>query len=194
VLIATVALITFWVVSAFLPVVASFLVDEIVPKPENVPALKASFVTRAMSWFNLGGLIGSVLAGPLALRLGRRPMYVLYFIWSAVTVALAFGLPLDAQTRLMAFGFVGISVYGIFGSFQFYLPELFPTHLRGSGAGFCLNMGRFLTVAGPFVVGMLARSGANPIDLLRWVAIFPVFGLVLLAAGVGAETKGEKLT
>jgi len=193
VLIATVALITFWVVSAFLPVVASFLVDEIVPKPENVPGLKASFITRAMSWFNFGGLIGSVLAGPLALRLGRRPMYVLYFLWSAVTVALAFGLPLDAQTRLMAFGLVGISVYGIFGSFQFYLPELFPTHLRGSGAGFCLNMGRFLTVAGPFVVGMLARSGANPIDVLRWVAVIPVFGLVLLAAGVGAETKGEKL-
>lgn len=193
VLIATVALVTFWVVSAFLPVVASFLADEVTPKPANIGALKASFVTRAMFWFNFGGLIGSVLAGPLALRLGRRPMYVLYFMWSAAMVALAFGLPLDIDLRLMAFGLVGISVYGIFGSFQFYLPELFPTHLRGSGAGFCLNMGRFLTVGGPFVVGILARSGANPIDLLRWIAIVPVVGLVLLALGVGAETKGEKL-
>lgn len=192
-LIATVALVTFWVVSAFLPVVASFLVDEIVPKPANVPAMKASFVTRAMGWFNFGGLIGSVLAAPLALRLGRRRMYVLYFVWSAVTVALAFGLSLEASTRLMAFGLVGVSVYGIFGSFQFYLPELFPTHLRGSGAGFCLNSGRFITVGGPFVVGMLARSGANPIDVLRWIALVPVMGLVLLAFGVGAETKGEKL-
>ncbi len=192
--IATVALVTFWVVSAFLPVIASFLADEITPKPANVGAVKASFVTQAMTWFNFGGLIGAVLAGPLALRLGRRPMYVLYFVWSAVTVALAFGLPLETQTRLMAFGLVGVSVYGIFGSFQFYLPELFPTHLRGSGAGFCLNMGRFLTVGGPFVVGMLARSGANPIDVLRWLALVPVTGLVLLALGVGAETKGEKLS
>lgn len=191
--IGTIALITFWVVSAFLPVIASFLADEITPKPANIGALKASFVTRAMSWFNFGGLIGSVLSGPLALRLGRRPMYVLYFVWSAVTVGLAFGLPLEPQTRLMAFGLVGVSVYGIFGSFQFYLPELFPTHLRGLGAGFCLNMGRFITVGGPFVVGMLARSGANPIDVLRWVALVPVLGLLLLALGVGAETKGEKL-
>jgi MFS family permease len=191
--IATVALVTFWVVSAFLPVVASFLVDEIVPKPANVPAMKASFVTQAMGWFNFGGLIGSVLAAPLALGLGRRRMYVLYFVWSAVTVALAFGLSLETSTRLMAFGLVGVSVYGIFGSFQFYLPELFPTHLRGTGAGFCLNSGRFITVAGPFAVGMLARSGANPIDVLRWIALVPVVGLVLLAAGVGAETKGEKL-
>jgi MFS family permease len=193
-LIATIALVTFWVVNAFLPVVAAFLVDEIVPQPANIPAMKASFVTQAIGWFNFGGLIGSVLAGPLALRLGRRPMYVLYFVWSAVTVALAFGLPLETSTRLMTFGLVGVSVYGIFGSFQFYLPELFPTHLRGSGAGFCLNSGRFITVGGPFLVGVLARSGANPIDLLRWVAAVPVVGLVFLALGVGAETKGEKLT
>lgn len=193
VLIATVALITFWVVSAFLPVIAAFLADEVVPKPTNIAALKASFVTRAMGWFNFGGLIGSVLAAPLALGLGRRRMYYLYFIWSAITVALAFGLPLEPAARLMAFGLVGISVYGIFGTFQFYLPELFPTHLRGFGAGFCLNMGRLITVGGPFVVGMLARSGANPIDVLRWVAVVPVVGLVLLLLGVGAETKGEKL-
>lgn len=193
VLIGTIALITFWIISAYIPVVASFLADEVVPKPANVGAVKASFVTRAMAFFNFGGLIGSILAAPLALRLGRRPMYVLYFVWSAVSVFLAFGLPLDTSTRLMAFGLVGVSVYGIFGSFQFYLPELFPTHLRGTGAGFCLNMGRFITVAGPFVVGMLARSGANPIDVLRWVAAVPAFGLVLLALGVGAETRGEKL-
>jgi len=95
VLIATVALITFWVVSAFLPVVASFLADEIVPKPANVAGLKASFATQAMGWFNFGGLIGSVLAAPLALGLGRRRMYYLYFLWGAVTVGLAFGLPLE---------------------------------------------------------------------------------------------------
>ncbi len=192
-LIATIALVTFWVVNAFLPVVAAFLVDEIVPKPANVPAMKASFVTQALAWFNFGGLIGSVLAAPMAMRLGRRPMYFLYFAWSAVTVALAFGLALETSTRMMMLGLVGVSVYGIFGSFQFYLPELFPTHLRGSGAGFCLNSGRFITVGGPFIVGLLARSGANPIDLLRWVAAVPVVGLVLLAFGVGAETKGEKL-
>lgn len=184
--IATIALLTFWIVSAFLPIVATRLAGG--PGP-----VAAGYVTTAMAWFNGGGLIGSIAAAPLALSLGRRRMYVLYFVWSAISIALAFGIPMETSVRLMIFGLVGVSVYGIFGTFQFYLPELFPTHLRGSGAGFCLNAGRFLTVPGPFVVGLIAQSGADTIDILKWVAAIPAVGLVLLAVGVGAETRGEKL-
>ncbi|MCC6555952.1 MAG: MFS transporter [Polyangiaceae bacterium] len=193
VVITAVALISFWVVSAFLPLVASRLAEELIPRPAALGPVKASFITQAMSWFNLGGLVGAVLAAPLAVRMGRRRMYFAYFAWSAASIALAFALPLTPALRLCSFGLVGVSVYGIFGSFQFYLPELFPTHLRGTGAGFCLNMGRLITVAGPFAVGVVARSGANPIDILRWVAVVPAVGLALLALGVGAETRGEEL-
>lgn len=196
VLIATIALITFWVVSAFLPTVATFLAEGAAPGSPGAPsvgALKASFVTRAMTWFNLGGLAGAMVAAPLALRLGRRRMYYVYFAWSAASIAAAFGLPLEPGVRLMAFGLVGLSAYGIFGSFQFYLPELFPTHLRGTGAGFCLNAGRFVTVAGPFVIGALSRRGVEPLAALRWAALVPALGLLLLAAGVGAETREERL-
>jgi MFS family permease len=194
VLISTVALVSFWVVSAFLPLIASFLAEEVVPRPASLGGLKASFITQAMSWFNFGGLLGAILSGPLATRIGRRPMYFAYFTWSALSIGLAFGVPLEAAPRLLAFGLVGVSVYGIFGSFQFYLPELFPTRLRGTGAGFCLNMGRLITVVGPFAVGVIARSGVNPINILRWVAIVPAVGVLLLALGVGAETRGEELS
>jgi len=193
VLICAVALICFWVVSAFLPIVASNLAEKVAAGPEELAGLKASFITRAMAFFNFGGLLGVLLGAPLATRLGRRPLYIAYFAWSALTIGLAFGLPLEPATRLWAFALVGITVYGIFGTFQFYLPELFPTHLRGTGAGFCLNTGRLITVAGPFAVGMVARSGMNPVDILRWVAVVPFLGLVLLVLGMGAETRGEKL-
>ncbi len=191
--IATIALITFWIVSAFIPLVASALAQATAPSPKEAQALSASFVIRGMAWFNGGGLVGSLLAAPLALRLGRRRMYYAYFAWSAVSVALAFGLPLPPDVRLASFAIVGVSVYGIFGSFQFYFPELFPTHLRGLGAGFCLNAGRFLTVAGPFAIGVAARGGRSPLELLTWVAVVPTLGLLLLIAGVGTETRGEKL-
>ena len=36
------------------------------------------------------------------------------------------------------------SVFGVFGSFTYYLPELFPTRLRATGSGFCYNFGRFV--------------------------------------------------
>jgi hypothetical protein len=86
---------------------------------------------------------------------------------------------------------IGVSVFGIFGAFSFYLPELFPVHLRGTGAGFCYNAGRFVTAAFPFAVGKIVQSGANPLDVLRWVAIAPICGLLMLFFGLGHETRGE---
>lgn len=187
--VATTALITFWVVSAFLPVVAQRLAGT----GPDARSLSARYVTTAMAWFNLGGLLGSLAAGPLALRLGRRPLFALYFTWSALAVALAFGLPLSTPQRLAAFGLVGVSVYGVFGAFQFYLPELFPARLRGTGAGFCLNAGRVLTVAGPFTVGALVRGGVSPLDALRNLAAVPLLGLLAVLAGAAVETRGERL-
>jgi MFS family permease len=180
-------------VTAFIPIVASFLAQAVAPSKQAMPALSASYVTRALAFFNGGGLVGSVAAAPLAQRLGRRRMYLVYFGWSAITVAACFGLAMSPDARLAALAIVGLSVYGIFATFQFYFPELYPTHLRGLGAGFCLNTGRFLTVAGPFAVGALVQKGVSPLAVLPWVAAVPAVGVVMLLLGVGAETRDEPL-
>jgi hypothetical protein len=41
----------------------------------------------------------------------------------------------------------------LFGS---YFAELFPTHLRPSGAGFCYNVGRGLSAFAPLALGSVA--------------------------------------
>src|SRR3712207_7097001 len=48
--------------------------------------------------------------------------------------------------------------------FRSYLPELFPTRLRGTGAGFTYNVGRLIAAAGPFLVGSIAARGANALE------------------------------
>jgi hypothetical protein len=63
-----------------------------------------------------------------------------------------------------------------------YLPELFPTRLRGTGSGFCFNTGRYLAAAGPFVVGRALGAVATPMDAIRWVALVPLVGLCLVPA------------
>jgi hypothetical protein len=45
---------------------------------------------------------------------------------------------------------------GIFGLFTMYLPPLFPTLLRTTGAGFCYNIGRIVTGCGVVFFGYLA--------------------------------------
>lgn len=98
----------------------------------------------------LGGLIGTFLTIPAAKYLGRQNMFIIYFLLSFASILLTFGLNLPPNLRLYMYFPIGISVNGVFGSFPFYLTELFPTRIRATGAGFCYNIGRVVAAGGVF--------------------------------------------
>ena len=91
--------------------------------------------------------------------------------------------------------FIGLTVFGVFGSFTYYLPELFPTRLRGTGAGFCYNVGRIIAAGGPFLVGMIAARGTDALgsamQVLFWIGVVPLVGVMLTPFAV--ETKDRAL-
>ena len=79
------------------------------------------------------------------------------------------------------------------GSFTYYLPELFPTRLRGTGAGFCYNVGRVLAALGPLLVGTIAARGIDAtLQALFYVGFVPIAGLLFLPWVV--ETRGKGLS
>jgi hypothetical protein len=45
---------------------------------------------------------------------------------------------------------------GVFALFTMYLPPLFPTLLRTTGAGFCYNIGRIAAAVCTLVFGLFA--------------------------------------
>jgi len=85
-----------------------------------------------------------------------------------------------------------LSVFGVFGSFSFYLPELFPMRLRGTGSGFCYNVGRIATACFPFGIGVLMGRGVNPLEVIRWIALAPLAGVVMIMLGLAVETKSGR--
>jgi MFS family permease len=196
---AITALVMWWACNAFIPTVASGLAEVEAGvrglAGSDATALKEAWKANATNYFNLGGLIGTLATVPIAKIMGRRPMFAIYFLASAASIAAAFGLELPPETRLYFYFPIGVSVFGVFGSFTYYLPELFPTRLRGTGAGFCYNAGRVLAAAGPFVVGSVASRGADALgsalSVLFWVSLAPLFGLLLLPWVV--ETKDRPL-
>ncbi|MGH9820784.1 MAG: MFS transporter, partial [Pyrinomonadaceae bacterium] len=196
---AVTALIMWWSCNAFIPVVAKGLamretqllgLDAI-----SAEAMGQSWIKTATNSFNLGGLIGTLLTIPAAKLLGRKTMFFIYYLGAAASIMAAFGLALEPHTRLYFYFPIGLTVFGVFGSFTYYLPELFPTRLRGTGAGFTYNIGRLIAAIGPFLVGSIAASGANALDtamnVLFWVGIVPILGLFLLPLVI--ETKGREL-
>ena len=200
---AVTALITWWSCNAFISVVAKGLAQAEWTKltaagAAGLPSMEVmgqQWVKTATNTFNLGGLIATLLTIPAAKILGRRYMFLVYFAGSAIALMAAFGLDLEPHTRLYMYFPIGLTTYGIFGAFTFYLPELFPTRLRGTGSGFTYNIGRLFAAAGPFLVGSIAASGANALDrainVLFWVGVVPILGLLTLPLVI--ETKGRQL-
>ena len=196
---ALIALVMWWACNAFISVIASGLAQaegaRLGMAKEAITILSEEWKKLATNCFNIGGLIGTLLTIPFAKHLGRKPMFAVYFIMSAIALFGTFGLELDPHTRLYGYFFIGLSVFGVFGSFTYYLPELFPTRLRGTGAGFCYNAGRFIAAGGPFLVGIVAGMGADAtqtaLRVLFWVGAVPIVGLLLLPLVI--ETKGTEL-
>lgn len=194
-----VALLTWWSCNAFIPVVAATLAQTQAAldglDPAATRALVEHWKTISTTWFNLGGLVGTLLTIPVAKHLGRRAMFGGYFAVAAAALIVTFGFDLAPTARLYMYFFIGLSVFGIFGSFTFYLPELFPTRLRATGAGFCYNIGRVVAAIGPFIVGAVAAAGAGEpavvLNALLYVAAVPLAGLLLL--GWVIETRGQPI-
>ncbi len=195
-LMALTALLTWWSCNAFIPVVSSGLARTAAEAQGLGTAATLAMIehwkTLATSWFNLGGLIGTLLTIPAAKFLGRKAMFSIYWVASAAAIFATFGLDLPPQLRLYLYFAIGLSVFGVFGSFTYYLPELFPTRLRGTGAGFCYNIGRLLAAIGPFLVGSIAARGTSAaVDILFYVGFIPLLGLVFMPWVI--ETRGRVL-
>jgi MFS family permease len=196
---AIVALITWWSCNAFIPTVSTGLANAEAARlgldALATTQLVESWKATATNVFNLGGLIGTLLTIPVAKILGRRTMFGVYFAASAVAILAAFGPEMAPETRLYMYFPIGLTVFGVFGSFTYYLPELFPTRLRGTGSGFCYNAGRIIAAAGPFLVGSIAARGADStasaMAVLFWVGVVPLAGLAMLPWVI--ETRGRLL-
>jgi MFS family permease len=191
---AVVAMITWWSCNAFLPIIVTGLARAEAAVRGFDPGATLTLVEQwklyATAAFNAGGLLGTLLTIPLASRMGRRNMFLLYFACSAAAILCVYGFAIPSAVRIWLFFFVGLPVFGVFGAFPFYLPELFPTRLRATGGGFTYNIGRLVAAAGPPLVGAAAARG-TAMDTVFYVGFVPVLGL-LLAPWI-IETRGQSL-
>ena len=145
---------------------------------------------------NVGTLIGCLLmpwiTGYLA---SRRRTAVLFFMGSLISVVVSYEIAIEHLDNLVLFlillPVLGFFTNGVFGLFTIWLPEMFPTSLRGSGSGFAFSMGRVLGAAGPTLIGALAaKTGSYPLAISLLSLIY-VVGLPFIA--MAPETAGKPL-
>jgi MFS family permease len=129
-------------------------------------------------WANVGGIVGGLLLGFLALKHGARAVTIVLLVASTVAIAL-FGRTAHDLTQLTAICMLcdfcaNGALVGIFA----VIARSYPSELRASGTGIASGVGRGGAFAAPIIAGALLQSGMG----LPSVAL--LIGLSsLLAAG-----------
>ncbi|MEP6957658.1 MAG: MFS transporter [Nitrospirota bacterium] len=159
-------------------------------KGSDAATLSAS-VSYAIMALNGGAVLGYLAFGPLADRFGRRAVFAFMCLGSLVMLPVTYLLPTTYAGVLMLLPLLGFFNNGIFSGFPIYLPELYPTRLRATGAGFCFNAGRALASTSPFLTGWLVMELGTFGRAASMVAAIYVVGLGVLI--FAPETKGKPL-
>lgn len=116
-------------------------------------------VSAAFFTVNFVSIAGNFFGGWLAHKLGNRRAIVIMFAGLGAGIVGAFIVP-RGFSALAWFWCPLVGFFsGVFGLFTMYLPPLFPTLLRTSGAGFCYNIGRIAAGVASVVFGLYAPPG-----------------------------------
>ncbi|MEX2581449.1 MAG: MFS transporter [Verrucomicrobiales bacterium] len=148
----------------------------------------------SMTINTIGGGLGLVFFGSISDKLGRKGAFILYHAMGFICMVLLFKvlIPGGASALILAlflpiFGFFTL---GMHAGYAVYFPELYPTRLRGTGAGFCFNAGRLGTAAAFFGFGMMA-SPPTPEQKALWLSPLYLVGILVIFAA--KETRRTEL-
>jgi AAHS family cis,cis-muconate transporter-like MFS transporter len=122
-------------------------------------------------------ILGKILAGLAADRIGRRTVFAFGALGTAVflPVIVLFQSPENILWMLVVFGFL----YGIpYGVNATYMTESFEAKFRGSAVGGAYNIGRLGAAIAPAAIGFLASHGSIGIGFLVMGAAYFICGVI----------------
>ena len=139
----------------------------------------------------VGSYIGYVVSAYLSDLLGRKKNFILFAVGSFIIVLLYTQMPVSDGVMLWLGFPLGFFASGIFSGMGAFLTELFPTRVRGSGQGFCYNVGKVIAALFPLLIGLLGEK----IPLGLGIGVFSAvsYGVVIVAALSLPETRGKQL-
>jgi benzoate transport len=145
-----------------------------------------SSAAGVLVWTNVGGATGGALFGLLTLRYGVKALTIGVLLLSTVAVTLFGRTPPDLDRLSLICAVAGFCTNsGIVGLYAI-IAQAFPTHVRASGTGFTIGVGRGGSVLAPIIAGFLFTAGLG----LPAVSLAMALGSAL-AAGVLLRLKLE---
>jgi MFS family permease len=116
-------------------------------------------------------IVGNFAAAWLARLIGDRRAISLMCMGYFLAMVATYIQPRDHRALMILLPIISI-FSGLFALFTMYLPPLFPTLLRTTGAGFCYNIGRIASAVGTVVFGLFSSVGEYRFALIGAGCLF----------------------
>jgi len=174
----------FWGVATFVPTYVGAVA--------TMAGLPAPYYSAVAGLLGTGvAIFGFISLGFCADWIGRRPTAMIWYAACLILTPVVYMWAGSMGALLIAVTVFGFFTGGIWAWAPIWLPELFPTRMRGTAVAFCFNAPRWISCIGPLIAGTLivALGGYGPAATI--VGLFFILGIV--AAPFLPETNGKPL-
>jgi len=176
-LIVATVLITF---GYFANVTSFYFIIKWVPKLVVDMGFAPKAAAGVLTWANVGGATGVALFGLIATRVGLKALTIVTLVGSsAMVVWFGRGSP-DLAALALTVAIAGFFINSAIAGYYLLFAEVFPTHVRATGTGFAIGVGRGGAVLAPIIAGYLFQAGFG----LQAVATMMAMGSLLSAAAL----------
>ena len=146
---------------------------------------------QANIFYSVGGAVGMLLLGYFSTQLGLLRMIRWYFFGCMLAIiAISFaGNQLNLIIVLAAA--IGFFVYGTIAGLFATAARVYPAHIRTTGVGWAIGIGRIGSTVSPTFAGLLLAAGLAS-STVYWVYTVPqILGLILMLFIVLPKVKSS---
>lgn len=143
----------------FAHVTSFYFIIKWVPKLVVDMGFQPKAAAGVLTWANVGGAAGVVIFGLIATRVGLKALTLVTLIGSSAMVVWFGRGSHDLASLAATVAIAGFFTNSAIGGYYLLFAKVFPTHVRATGTGFAVGMGRGGAVLAPIIAGYLFQAG-----------------------------------
>ncbi|HYP45603.1 MAG TPA: aromatic acid/H+ symport family MFS transporter [Propionibacteriaceae bacterium] len=147
----------FWVTS-FMGLLLVYGLNTWLPQIMREAGYELGAALALLLVLNVGAVLGLLLAGRVADRIGNRRSAVIWFTAAALFLALL-SIKLPGVGVYLAVLLTGTFVFSAQVLVYAYVARVYPAAVRGAALGGAAGIGRLGAITGPFLTGLLLTAG-----------------------------------
>lgn len=168
-----------WVVN-FMNLLNLYFLSSWLPTIATSAGLSPTTAVMVGTALQAGGVLGTLLMGPVIDRIGFFKVLVPCFALAAVTIAMIGQQGIALSLLFVVVAVTGFCIIGGQPAVNALAATYYPTALRSTGVGWSLGIGRWGSIAGPVLGGLLIQFKWTNSEIFMAMAVPTVISAVML--------------